>query len=60
MDNQVISDLTEIALLVPTQSISIDILNAVYPSGQYVCHPVACSGGFIPSSRSKPTTGKGC
>jgi hypothetical protein len=31
--NQIINHLTEIARLVPTQSISIELIHAVYPEG---------------------------
>jgi hypothetical protein len=31
--DQIITNLTEIARLVPTQSISVDLINALYPDG---------------------------
>jgi len=38
--DQIITHLTEITRLVPTQSISIELIHAVYPEGWYICHPV--------------------
>lgn len=38
--DQIITHLTEITRLVPTQSISIELIHAVYPEGQHICHPV--------------------
>ena len=38
--DQIINCLTEIARLVPTQSISIELIHAVYPEGTYICHLV--------------------
>ncbi len=35
--DQIITHLTEIARMVPTQSISIELIHAVYPEGKYSC-----------------------
>jgi phosphate/sulfate permease len=35
--DQIIIHLTEIARLVPTQSISIELIHTVYPEGKYTC-----------------------
>jgi hypothetical protein len=34
--DQIITHLTEIARLVPAQSISVDLIREVYPEGQYI------------------------